>query len=185
VLLRRRCLSATSAGDARPTTSLSASRRDSRCKRRGCTPAAPARAGLSPVAWRRLSPVEKLQALYGLPLDAALDDLSYRGDDPHRLAARTSARHDVIMICAKYRIEMSRGRERQFISHGRYVTFQMAEVARDRCSPKFSRSLPGCGRRPHQREGAGSDYHKRRRKRCALSQGKQRVLSLRPSQLRF
>jgi hypothetical protein len=52
-------------------------------------------------------------------------------------------------------------------------------------SPKFSRSLPGCGRRPHQREGAGSDYDKRRRKRCALSQGKQRVLSLRGSQLGF
>ena len=50
------------------------------------------RAGLSPVAWRRLSPVEKLQSLYGLSLDAALEDLSYRGDDPHRLAARTSAR---------------------------------------------------------------------------------------------
>src|SRR6516162_3435165 len=42
-----------------------------------------------------------------------------------------------------------------------------------------------CGRRPHQREGAGSDYDKRRRKRCALSQGKQRVLSLQGSQLRF
>src|SRR5262249_59305468 len=39
------------------------------------------RAGLSPVAWRRLSPVEKLQALYGLSLDAALEDLSYRGDE--------------------------------------------------------------------------------------------------------
>ena|SRR6516162_9308900 len=73
------------------------------------------RAGLSPVAWRGLSPVEKLQALYGLSLDAALDDLSYRGDDPHCLAARTSARHDVIMICAKYGIEMSRERERQRI----------------------------------------------------------------------
>ena len=73
------------------------------------------RAGLSPVAWRRLSPVEKLQSLYGLSLDAALEDLSYRGDDPHRLAARTSARHDVMMICAKYAIEMSRGRERERI----------------------------------------------------------------------
>ena len=37
---------------------------------------------------------------------------TYRGDDPHRLAARTSARHDVMMICAKYAIEMSRERER-------------------------------------------------------------------------
>src|SRR5215469_3702017 len=71
------------------------------------------RAGLSPVAWRRLSTVERLQCLYGLSLDAALEDLSYRGDDPHRLAARTSARHDVMMICAKYAIEMSRERERQ------------------------------------------------------------------------
>src|SRR5215472_9072487 len=70
------------------------------------------RAGLSPVTWRGLSPVEKLQSLYGLSLDAALADLSYRGDDPHRLAARTSARHDVMMICAKYAIEMSRERER-------------------------------------------------------------------------
>ena len=70
------------------------------------------RAGLSPVAWRRLSPVEKLQALYGLSLDAALEDLSYRGDEPHHLAARTSARHDVMMICAKYAIETSRDRER-------------------------------------------------------------------------
>jgi len=67
---------------------------------------------LSPVAWRRLSPVEKLQALYGLSLDAALEDLSYRGDEPHRLAARTSARHDVMMICAKYAIETSRERTR-------------------------------------------------------------------------
>jgi len=73
------------------------------------------RAGLSPVAWRRLSPVEKLQALYGLSRDAALEDLSYRGDDPHRLAARTSARHDVMIICAKYAIEMSRERERHRI----------------------------------------------------------------------
>ena len=71
------------------------------------------RAGLSPVAWRRLSPVEKLQALYGLSLDAALEDLSYRGDEPHHLAARTSARHDVMMICAKYAIEISRERDRQ------------------------------------------------------------------------
>jgi hypothetical protein len=70
------------------------------------------RAGLSPVAWRRLSPVEKLQALYGLSLDAALEDLSCRGDEPHRLAARTSARHDVMMICGKYAIELSRERER-------------------------------------------------------------------------
>ena len=40
---------------------------------------------------------------------------AYRGDDPHRLAARTSARHDVMMICAKYAIEMSRDRERERI----------------------------------------------------------------------
>jgi hypothetical protein len=73
------------------------------------------RGGLSPVAWRRLSEFEKLQRLYGLSLDAALEDLSYRGDDPHRLAARTSARHDVMMICAKYAIEMSRERERDRI----------------------------------------------------------------------
>ena len=73
------------------------------------------RAGLSPVAWRRLSPVERLQCLYGLSLDAALEDLCYRGDDPHRLAARTSARHDEMMICAKYAIEMSRERERERI----------------------------------------------------------------------
>src|SRR5215469_7473182 len=73
------------------------------------------RAGLSPVAWRGLSPVEKIQFLYGLSLDAALEDLSYRGGDPHRLAARTSARHDVMMICAKYAIEMSRGCERERI----------------------------------------------------------------------
>ena len=71
-----------------------------------------ARAGLSPVAWRRLSPVEKLQVLYGLALDAALEDLSYRGDEPYRLAARASARHDVMMICAKYAIELSRERDR-------------------------------------------------------------------------
>ena len=71
------------------------------------------RAGLSPVAWRRLSPVEKLQSLYGLSLDAALEDLSYRGDEPYRLSARTSARHDVMMICAKYAIETSRERDRQ------------------------------------------------------------------------
>jgi len=61
------------------------------------------RAGLAPVVWRRLS----------LSFDAALEDLSYRGDDSHRLAARTSARHDVMMICAKHAIEMSRERERQ------------------------------------------------------------------------
>jgi hypothetical protein len=48
-------------------------------------------------------------------LDAALEDLSYRGDEPHRLAARTSARHDVMMICAKYAIEMSRECERERI----------------------------------------------------------------------
>jgi hypothetical protein len=70
-----------------------------------------ARAGLSPIGWRRLSPVEKLQVLYGLSFEAALEDLSYRGDEPHRLAARTSARHDVMMICAKYAIETSRERE--------------------------------------------------------------------------
>jgi len=80
------------------------------------------RAGLSPVAWRRLSPVEKLQALYGLSLDAALEDLLYCGDEPHRLSARTSARHDVMMICAKYAIETSRDRDRQRI---------LAELARN------------------------------------------------------
>ena len=73
------------------------------------------RAGLSPGDWRRLSLVEKLQSLYGLSLDAALEDFSYRGDDRHHLAARTSARHDVMMICAKYAIEMSRERDRQRI----------------------------------------------------------------------
>jgi hypothetical protein len=67
---------------------------------------------MSPVAWRRLSPVEKLQTLYGLALDAGLEDLSYRGEEPYRLAARASARHDVIMICAKYAIELSRDRDR-------------------------------------------------------------------------
>jgi hypothetical protein len=82
------------------------------------------RAGLLPVAWRRLSFVEKLQCLYGLSLDAALEDLSYRGDDPHRLAARASARHDVMMICAKYAIEMSRERERDRI---------LAELAARKC----------------------------------------------------
>src|SRR5215472_13752290 len=70
------------------------------------------RAGLPQVAWRRLSPVEKLQALYGLSLDAAYEDLLYCGDEPHRLSARTSARHDVMMICAKYAIETSRERTR-------------------------------------------------------------------------
>ena len=39
-------------------------------------------AGLSPVAWRRFSPVEKLQVLYGLALDAALEDLSYAATSP-------------------------------------------------------------------------------------------------------
>ena len=80
------------------------------------------RAGLSPVAWRRLSPVEKLQALYGLSHDAALEDLLYCGDEPHCLSARTSARHDVMMICAKYAIETSRDRDRQRI---------LAELARN------------------------------------------------------
>jgi hypothetical protein len=46
------------------------------------------------------------------PLDAALDDLSYCDNEPHRLAARTSARHDVMMICGKYAIELCRERER-------------------------------------------------------------------------
>ena len=70
------------------------------------------RAGISPVAWRGLSPVEKLQALYGPSLDAALEDLAYRGDEPYRIAARTAARHDVMMIAAKHAIELSRERER-------------------------------------------------------------------------
>jgi len=56
------------------------------------------KADISPVACRGLSLVEKLQALYGLSLDATLVDLSYRGDEPYRIAARTSARHDVMMI---------------------------------------------------------------------------------------
>jgi hypothetical protein len=60
------------------------------------------------VAW--LSPVEKLQVLYGR---AVLDDLSYRGDEPYRLAARTAARDDAMMICAKYAIELSRDRDRE------------------------------------------------------------------------
>jgi hypothetical protein len=47
--------------------------------------------------------------------DAALEDLSYRGDEPHRLAARTSARHDVMMIGGKYAIELSRERERETV----------------------------------------------------------------------
>jgi len=36
------------------------------------------RAGLSPVAWRRLSIVERLQCLYGLSLDAALTAATIR-----------------------------------------------------------------------------------------------------------
>ena len=71
------------------------------------------RAGLSPVAWRGFSPVEKLHTLYGLSLDAALEDLSYRGDEAYRIAARTAARHDVMMIGAKYAIEPGRERERE------------------------------------------------------------------------
>ena len=99
----------------RSTTSQSAPRRDPRRKRPGCHLAAPpeSRPPNGRLASRRLSPVEKLQALYGLSLDAALEDLSYRGDEPYRLSARTSARHDVMMICAKYAIETSRERDRQ------------------------------------------------------------------------
>lgn len=41
---------------------------------------------------------------------------------PHRRSARTSARHDVMMICAKYAIETSRDRDRQRI---------LAELARN------------------------------------------------------
>ena len=86
----------------------------------------------------------------------------------------TSLREKLIKIGAKV------------ISHGRYVTFQMAEVAVPRqMFAEILLLIAGCGRRPHQGEGPGSDYDKRRRKRCALSPGKQRVLSLRESQLRF
>jgi hypothetical protein len=46
--------------------------------------------------------VEKLQGpLWRGPRRCA-KDLSYRGAEPQRLAARTSAHHDVMMICAKY-----------------------------------------------------------------------------------
>jgi hypothetical protein len=45
----------------------------------------------------------------------------------------TSLREKLIKIGAKV------------VTPGRYVTFQMAEVAR--CSKKFCRSSPGCGRR--------------------------------------
>ncbi len=39
------------------------------------------------------------------------------------------------------------------VTHGRYVTFQMAEVAVPRqSSKKFGRSSPGCGRRRRQRD---------------------------------
>jgi hypothetical protein len=50
----------------------------------------------------------------------------------------TSLREKLIKIGAKV------------VTPGRYVTFQMAEVAR--CSKKFCRSSPGCGRRRHQRD---------------------------------
>jgi hypothetical protein len=92
-----------------------------------------ARAGVTPAAWRRLSPVEKLQVLYGLSLEAALEDLSYRGDEPYRLAARTSARHDVMMICAKYAIETTRERDaRRLVEEfGRRLSVKSPERRRD------------------------------------------------------
>jgi hypothetical protein len=41
----------------------------------------------------------------------------------------------------------------EMVSHGRYVRFQMAEVADGKCSPTFCRRSPGCGRRPRRQEG--------------------------------
>jgi hypothetical protein len=50
------------------------------------------------------------------------------------------------------------------VSHGRYVTFQMAEVA-------VSRQMlaAGCGHHPRQHEGAGSAYDSATAERCALT----------------
>jgi Transposase DDE domain group 1 len=54
----------------------------------------------------------------------------------------TSLREKLIKIGAKV------------VSHGRSVTFKMAEVAVPGiCSGKSCRSSPGCGRRRHQHEG--------------------------------
>jgi hypothetical protein len=58
----------------------------------------------------------------------------------------------------------------------------MRSQCHGRCSRKFSRSLPGCGHHPRQHEGAGSAYDRATAERCALTQGKQRVLALRSSQ---
>jgi hypothetical protein len=55
---------------------------------------------------------------------------------------------------------------------------RMAKVAVPRqMFAEFSRSLPDCGRRPRQHEGAASDSDKRLREGCALSQGKATGLS--------
>ena len=90
---------------------------------------------------RRPLGVEKLQILYGLSLEAALEDLSYRGDEPHRLAARTSARHDVMMICAKYAIETSRERDAR-----RLVEEARATARRE--EPRTTGSVNGTGKFP-------------------------------------
>ena len=51
-----------------------------------------------PVDWQFWDATRKLQYLYGVSLDVALSDLLYTGENNARITARTSARHDVMMI---------------------------------------------------------------------------------------
>lgn len=77
---------------------------------------APLRGGIAPATWVRMTPVQKLQTLYGLALDSALRTMTYSDDEldnPHKLAAHTSARHDILMLCTKWGIELHRDQARE------------------------------------------------------------------------
>ena len=63
------------------------------------------------------------------------------------------ARYSAAMVADQPAREADQDR-RKVVSHGRYVTLQMAEVTvRDRCSPTFCPWSPVCGHHAGQREG--------------------------------
>ncbi len=126
--------------------------------------------GKEPIKWARLSCRSFAANAVRLQLHALAYNL---GNFMRTLAmpeaaepwSLTSLREKLIKIGAKV------------VSHGRYVTFQLAEVAipRHLFSPTSCTSSPDCERRPRQHEGFGDDVRKRATGEVRLDDGETAV----------